>query len=269
MTKYLWMNLRSLLTNPYLLFWSIAFVEFWVFMWVYVFGTGIPNVEAAVLGYCATAFGPIVILSISSAASGIAMTILYASKSVRYITKYTKLSPSRFLAENLLSSVLALLVISGVMFVSLLGVFSSKFGLTPLPKAPIGLSLIILLAALFEYLLSLFLSLLLVYLRAPRAASFISFVPLVLGFLPYISLWINFGSAVYVSPFNCIASLCYYYYSGDIPPTGGFFMPGANTLVDVNLASVSLVGWLIALILIDVYLLSKMRGVGMEEVRII
>jgi hypothetical protein len=32
------MNVKSLLTNPYLIFWSILFIEFWVFMWVFVFG---------------------------------------------------------------------------------------------------------------------------------------------------------------------------------------------------------------------------------------
>ena len=38
MTKYLKMNAKSLLTNPYILFWSILYIEFWVFMYAYIFG---------------------------------------------------------------------------------------------------------------------------------------------------------------------------------------------------------------------------------------
>jgi hypothetical protein len=38
-------------------------------------------------------------------------------------------------------------------------------------------------------------------------------------------------------------------------------------LVDVNLALVSLIAWTSFFILIDVLLLRKMRGVGVEEIR--
>ena len=48
MTRYFSMRVKSLLTNPYLLFWSIAFIEFWVLMWFFVFGKWIPSMEEAV-----------------------------------------------------------------------------------------------------------------------------------------------------------------------------------------------------------------------------
>ena len=124
------------------------------------------------------------------------------------------------------------------------------------------------LGTLFIYALSLFLNLFIVTLRAPRSASFISFLPLILAFTAYSALWIDFGSAVYLSPFNCITSVCYYYFSGESPPTGNFFMPGEKTLVNVGLSLSSLIIWLVFLLILDILLLKKMRGVGVEDIRI-
>lgn len=267
MTRYLQMNAKSLLTNPYILFWSILFIEFWVLMWAYIFGNYIPQVEEAVRIYTATAYGNLLMLSLSGASVTIASSLLYSSKSIRYVTKYTKLSPSRFLLENLASSLIALLAISAVMFISVTGVFFARFGLVIMPVDTIGLSFSIFLSTLFIYALSLFLDFLIVILRAPKSASFISFLPLILAFTAYASLWVDIKNAVYFSPFNCIVSVCYYYFSGQIPPTGNFLIQGEKILVNVGLAMASLVAWSLLLMILDVILLKKMRGVGVEEIR--
>ena len=267
MTKYLKMNTKSLLTNPYILFWSILFIEFWVLMWAYVFGSYIPQTEEGVRIYSATAYGTLLMLSLSGAAVTVASSLLYSSKSIRYVTKYTKLSPSRFLLENLSSSLIALLTISAVMFSSVLVVFFVRFGFFVLPMNVVGLSFSIVLSTLFMYALSLFLNLLIVVTRAPKSASFISFLPLILAFTAYSSLWIDIKNAAYLSPFNCIVSICYYYFSGQVPPTGNFFMQGEKTLVNMGLTVASLVAWLALLIILDVVLLKKMRGIGVEDIR--
>jgi len=267
MTRYLGMHLRSLITNPYLIFWSVLFIEFWIIMWAYVFGGYIPPIEEAVRDYTATAYGTLVILSLSGAAVTIASSLLHSSKSIRYVTKYTRLSPSRFLFENLVSSVLALLVLCVVMFASVITVFTIRFGMFPLPVSPMGLVFAMFTGALFMYALAFFLNVSMVVLRAGRSASFISFVPLLLGFLPYFSLWVDFGAAVYVSPFNCLTSLCYYFFSGKAAPTGGYLISTTKTFVDLNLVLLSLSAWLAMLIAMDILLLKKMRGIGVEEIR--
>jgi len=268
MTKYFEMNVKSLLTNPYLIFWSILFIEFWILMWVFVFGNEIPPLEEAVRLYMASAYGNLLILSLSGACVTIGGSILYSSKSIRYVTKYTRLSPSRFLFENLVSSLVVLLIVCAVMLLSVIALFYSKFALFIVPVNPIGLAGSLLLSTLFIYALSLFLNLLIVTLKAPKSANFISFLPLIFGFVSYSALWIDFKAAVYVSPFNCITSICYFAASGEIPPAGNFFAPpNSQTLVDVNLALISLIAWTVVLIVVDVLLLRKMRGVGVEEIR--
>jgi hypothetical protein len=272
MTKYLEMNAKSLLTNPSLFFWSILFIEFWVFMWAYVFGgsSGIPPMEEAVRAYTAMGYGNLLMLSLSGACTTIANSLLYSSRSVRFITKYTKLSPTRFLIENLLSSLAVLLVISGIMFMSVFFVFSSKFGLFPLPVNPAGLAIGTFIGTLFIYALSLFLNFIIIVLKAPKSASFlISFLSLILGYTAYMALWVDFGVASYILPFNCIVSVCYYFFTGQSPPTGNYFTQHTGTLVDANLALASLMIWVIMLIILDVVLLKKMRGIGLEEMRIV
>jgi len=267
LTKYLGMNAKSLLTNPYILFWSILFIEFWVLMWAYIFGNYIPQAEEPIRIYTATAYGNLLMLSLSGASVTIASSLLYSSKSIRYVTKYTKLSPSRFLLENLISSLIALLAISAVMFISVIGVFFARFGLVVMPIDVAGLSFSIFLGTLFIYAMALFLNFSVIILRAPKSASFISFLPLILAFTAYASLWIDFGNVTYFSPFNCIVSICYYYFSGQAPPTGNFLIQDGQTLVNGSITISSLIAWSIILMMLNVVLLRKMRGVGVEEIR--
>ncbi|MEM2906385.1 MAG: hypothetical protein QW587_11725 [Candidatus Bathyarchaeia archaeon] len=186
---------------------------------------------------------------------------------MRYVTKYTRLSPSRFLFENLVSLVLGLLVISVVMFASVVHRVHGQVRNAPSPSQPDRFGFAMLLGALFMYALAFFLNASMVVLRAGRSASFISFVPLLLGFLPYFSLWVDFSNAVYISPFNCLTSLCYYFFSGKAAPTGGFLTPGTKSFVDLNIVLLSLSAWLALLIVTDMLLLRKMRGIGVEEIR--
>jgi hypothetical protein len=268
-TRYFTLSLKTALTRPELIFWAIIFVEFWVLMWAYVFGVYIPAHEEAVKDYVSTAYGGLTILSLSATATTIAYALIHSSKSIKFVTKYTRLSPSRFMVENAVSSITVLLIVSAIMFASMIIVFWHRFGLLVLPHNPPGLFAATLLSAVFLYAFSSFLSLLIVVLRAPRSASFIAFVPLMLGFLAYASLWIDFRVIAYISPFNCISSLFYHYYSGKQPVTGGIFMPGDKELMDTMLTASSLTTWTITLLILDIILLRRMRGVGIEEIRIV
>ena len=269
MTKYFSLNLKLLLTNPSLIFWAIIFVEYWVFMWVFVFSGGLPPIEEAVKNYVSLAYGSLVMISLSAVATAICDELIYSSKSIKFVTKYTKLSPVKFLVENFASCFIVLLITSAVMFASVVGLFCYKFGILVLPENALGLIAISLLSAIFLYALSAFLSLLLVVLRAPKSASFLSFVPLILSFLAYGSLWTDFKNLAYTSPYNCITALCYHFFSGRQPVTGAFLMSNGENLMSVPLSAVSLIAWTLALLILVVVLLRKMKGVGIEEIRLV
>jgi len=269
LTKYFSLNLKLLLTNPSLIFWAIIFVEYWVFMWVFVFSGGLPPIEEAVKNYVSLAYGSLVMISLSAVATAICDELIYSSKSIKFVTKYTKLSPVKFLVENFASCFIVLLITSAVMFASVVGLFCYKFGMLVLPENALGLVAISLLSAIFLYALSAFLSLLLVVLRAPKSASFLSFIPLILSFLAYGSLWTDFKNLAYTSPYNCITALCYHFFSGRQPVTGAFLMSNGENLMSVPLSAVSLIAWTLALLILVVVLLRKMKGVGIEEIRLV
>ncbi len=258
-----------LLTNPSLIFWAIIFIEYWVFMWAYIFGAGLPPIEEAIRDYTSLAYGSLIVISLSAAATSICYELIYSSKSIKFVTKYTKLSPLRFLAENFTSCFIVLLIVSAIMFASVIGVFCHKFGMFIFPENIAGLIAISLLSAIFLYALSAFLSLLLVVSRAPKSMSFISFTPLILSFLAYGSLWVDFKIFAYISPFNCITALCYHFFSGKQPVTGAFFMSGEKNLMNVTLSAISLGAWTVILLFFAVVLLRKMKGVGIEEIRLV
>ena len=136
-----------------------------------------------------------------------------------------------------------------------------------MPVDAVGLFFSIFLGTLFIYALALFLNFSVIILRAPKSASFISSLPLILAFTAYASLWIDFGNVTYFSPFNCIVSVCYYYFSGHAPPTGNFLIQGEQNLVNISLVIGSLAAWSTILMVLNVVLLRKMKGVGVEGIR--
>jgi len=269
LTKYFSLSLKALLFNPALIFWAVLFVEYWVLMWAYVFGASVPAYEGAVRDYTSMAYGSLTIISLSAVATGIADSLIHASKSIKFVTKYTRLSPSKFVAENMASSLIVLLMVSAIMFCSMIGVFWHKFGVLILTENPLGLLSTAFLSAIFLYAFSAFLSFLVVVLRAPKSASFVTFIPLILSFLSYSSLWIDLKIFAYVSPFNCISALFYHYFSGKQPVTGGFFTANEKWFMDVTLTACSMIAWTITMLILVVTLLKRMRGVGIEEIRLV
>ncbi|AFH42001.1 hypothetical protein [Fervidicoccus fontis] len=137
------------------------------------------------------------------------------------------------------------------------------------PENTLGLVVSSLLSAVFLYAFSAFLSLLMIVLKSPKSASFVTAVPLMLSFLSYSSLWLNLKASAYISPFNCISALFYYYFSGNEPATGGYFTSGGKELMNVTLTAFSLIGWTIIMLILAIILLRKMRGVSIEEIRLV
>jgi len=267
-TKYMSTLTKRMLTRIELIFWSILFVEFWVAMWILVFAKYTPPIKEAQVAQVSTAYGSLLLISLSSVAVSIAYTTLYASKAVRYVTKFTRLSPLKYLLENTLSSLIVLLVVSAVILSSVVAAFSWRFNVTILPNSMPGIAASTLLGALLTYLLGLLVGLALVVFRAPRSASFAAYLPLMLGFISYSALWVDFGKATYLLPYNCLTALCYYFYSGFTPLTGAYVMSGGS-LVSVRLAAASLIAYIALLAAVDVVLLRKIYGVGVEEIRVV
>jgi len=272
MTLYFRLKVKDLLTNAELLGWSIAFMEFWVFMWFFVFSPekleGPWDVYAAKVG-ASMAFCFLGLLSISAVAVSLAYYIFYASRAARYITKFTRLGPGAFVAEDFAASLMVILVVAGVMYASVVAGAYARWGIVPAVENPLGVIADLVAVGIAVYLLAYALALAVIVARKTRAISMVSFVPLILGFVAYSQLWVDMGWLTYVIPLSSVPALVMYHASGVQPPTGAYLkwlwgvkMPAA----DLRLAATSLVAWMAAFVAASVVLVRVSRGVAIEEI---
>ncbi|MHC1627233.1 MAG: hypothetical protein ACXQTI_00155 [Candidatus Nezhaarchaeales archaeon] len=274
MTIYLKLKIKDLLTNPELLGWGIGFIEFWVIMWIFVFTRMPPKtiwLEYFVNVNAATAFSFLGLLSMSSVAIGLAYSIFYESRAARYITKFTKLSPKAFLFEDFLGSLAALLVFVAVIYFSIMAATYAKWGIVPILDNPLGVLIDLIISGIALYWFAYALALTIIVTRRTRAISMISFVPLIIAFIAYSQLWVDFGSLIYVIPLSTIPSLLMYHATGIVPPTGSYltWLSGSKPLMPVNLrlAAISLFIWIIIFLTVSLVMLRKSRGIPLEEIR--
>lgn len=281
MTKYFAIYLKALVTRPNLIFWGVIWIAIWVGIWVYVYGSNISVSSVDIVRqYQSLTYGSIYAVMISTTATTLTFSLVYSSRAVRYVTKYTKLSPSRYQLENTLSSLVMMIIYSIIYFVMVIGFFYSKYGLAILPQKPLELVVTTLLSSLFMYTFSFLLHLLVIISGAPRLMNQIAgFTPLILGLLLgyFVPLFTDIREVAVASPFNMIVTLSYYSYSGERLPTGNYIAylsyrnyPGGSlgsNLVDPWVAVLTLITWTAGLSLLNLALLKKARGISIEEIR--
>ncbi|MEM4576693.1 MAG: hypothetical protein QW701_04440 [Candidatus Nezhaarchaeales archaeon] len=275
MTAYLKYKLKELLTNVELLGWSIGFIEFWVFMWVFVF-TPVSMVDEWTKVFLQVntglAYSFLGVLSMAAAGAGLTGSIYRGSIPTRYITKFSRLGPALYLLEDFLASLVAILVYVLVIFVSVIGLSYARWGVIALPYSPVGIFAGLLMAAVTFYWLSYAFSLPIVVTKRIRALTMASYMPLILGFIAYSQLWIDFGSAVYFVPVVPLIGLLAYHGAGMYPPTGAYlgwlYSDKLYQALNLRLAAVSSITWIAILIVISMLLLRKSRGVSIEEIKL-
>ena len=274
LTVYLKLKIKDMLTNPELIGWGIGFVEFWVFMWLFVFSSGKVETEYIkyfVQGNSAMAFSFLSLISIASIGISLAYSFLYVSRSARFITKFTKASPSIFLLEDFLGSLIALLIIVGVIYFSILTGSYIKWGIFPIPENPVGVLIDLILSGVSMYWFSYMLILILIVTRRTGSLTMASYIPLILAFISYSQLWVDLGNLAYVIPFCSIPPLIMYHATGAIPPIGSYlwWLSSSSLLTPVNLrlAAISTFSWMAIFIIISLILLRKSRGIPVEEIR--
>lgn len=275
MTLYFKLKIKSYLTDPQLLGWSIGFIEFWVLMWIFIFSANVSvnnvwnvYVVKTNVSLAYSFLGP---LSLSSVAIGLTYGFFYMSKTARFITKYTKLSPLRLLIEDFISSIIVMLITVSVIIVSVIGLAYFKWGVVAIPENIIGVYIDLTLGSILLYWLAYMIALILIITRMTKALSMSSFIPLIVGFIAYSELWVDFNNLAYIIPLASLPALIIYHSTNSIPPTGAYlkwlFSNERVPLINLRLASISVFAWIGIFILVTLLLLRKSRGVDIEEIR--
>ena len=283
MTKYLRYKVRSVVLHPAILAWSIGFTLFWVFMWVFVFSKGLldyrgePWYAEAVKSNIGLAYGSLGLIALGSVAAGLTDGVHHASVSIRYVTKYTRLGPRRFILEDTLASLLSLSIVALVIIIATILLARVRFGVLATPKKPLQLALDLVLAGLMLYELSMILGYLIVLVGRPRLRGFITMVPLLLSFIAYATIFTDLGNTIaYIFPFNSFLALAVYHSTALEPPGSGFlwWITGyymgsqAYSPVDIPLLYASLVLWILVLAALLVIVVRRARGIPVEAARI-
>ncbi|PSN89634.1 hypothetical protein B9Q03_08385 [Candidatus Marsarchaeota G2 archaeon OSP_D] len=259
---------KTLLTNRALWGWGVLFMVFWLIIGGFVESTGLPKGNHMVaLSYTASWYGLINLFSLSSLAISIAFSLIYSTHSLAYSFRYTRLKPSSYLVNLVASSLIMGVILSVLMLVSTYAIFSYKLGAGVAPANPALTLPIAALSGVFMYAFATLLVLILINSLGLKNQSFVSFIPLLLGYVfGFLQLFLSLPSLViYASPLSAIQDLLYYAYSGQ-PVPSVLSNPSSQTLRTPYL-TVSLVAWTLVLLVADSILLRKIKPRSIEEAR--
>jgi len=273
--KYLKLHIKSMLSHPSILGWGVGGTIIWAALGAFIFSAEfLKTLEGSSIGYYVSAlyytagwFGCLSLYSFSTLATGLMFNIFYSTASVVYASKFTKLTPVKYYIYNVLSSLLIFLVLSLFTLASVYGFYSYSFKVNLYPRNIMLILVFSLIAGLFLYLLSMLLTLLPIVLGHPKAVTTIAYAPMIFAMVfSYAQLYLYFTGIeeiICLSPFNNIISLLAYGYTGmNIPIT---FTSPEEGFINIYTCLTSLICWLVALSVINIYIIKKMKAVSPYE----
>lgn len=258
---------KGILSNRNLWFWGVAFMIFWLFLYAFSFAQGVPDTQVALLQFSAVSYGSIALFSLSSLAIAVAYTIYYSSSALAYGFRYTRLTPMSYVGTLIGSSSALGIILSVIMLICTFGIFSAKFGFNLSPVDAAGAIGVSALAGIFMMTFAMFLVLLVVNYMGLQNINLVEFVPLILAFgfgLSTISTALPTG-IIYASPYNAIQSLLYLTYGG-VAPHAQLTDPTSSVL-NWQYLLISLIAWIILFLLVDSFLLRRLKPRQVEEGR--
>ncbi|MCL5681463.1 MAG: hypothetical protein M1515_05440 [Candidatus Thermoplasmatota archaeon] len=259
--------LKSLFSSKIILFWSVGFVIFWLFMGVFVFTAGLSLSGNGIIGYASIWYSVSSILSIAAIGVSISFSIYYSSSSLAYLFRNSKLSSYRYYLESSIATGVFFTAVGIIFLFVLMAFFYLKFHVIIYPHI-LWLSIILFLSSgILFYSLSVILVLIFNNWLGLKNINFISFIPLFLGYgFGYSALFYELPGGLLYS--NIISPLEYLYvfsFTGQTP-----WVELINPLskhVSIVLCASSLIIWIIILLTMALLLIRRIKGSYVEEAR--
>lgn len=259
---------KSILSNQRLWIAGVAQMFLWLFLIAYVFSGGhVTATEATIIRQTSVWYGYITLAVFAVLAMTLAAAISYATYSLAYSFKFTKLTPVSYISNLIASSSVLGIFLSLIMIVATFVIFSSRFGFSLLPSEPlmaIGISAI---AGIFEFSFGAFLVLVIVNYLGLQSQGPLNFFPVMLSIL--LGLSQAFAALpkllIYTSPFNEIESLLYQAYSGQAPHL--LLSDSTTAVLSWEPLLLGLIAWIALLVSVDAILLKRLKPRQVEEGR--
>jgi hypothetical protein len=259
---------KALLRNKSLWGWGVLFMFFWLFLGAFVESNSLPKNALLTLSPSTSSWYSVIsMFSLSTLGISISFSLIYATHSLAYSFRYTKLRPMTYLTNLGAASGIVGVTLGVIMLLSTYALFSYKFGVNLAPANPVLAVIVAAVTGVFMYALGMFLVLLLINFLGLKNESFVSFVPLILAYgFGFTQLYAKLpASLLYASPYNAIQGLMFHAYSGQ-PIPQEFTASNGLTLEPLTLG-VSLVAWIALLILLDSVMLRRIKPREIEEAR--
>ncbi len=258
-------TLKSLFRNKTIWFWGIIYVVIWLLMGVFLWSSSIDI--KYIKEYAGIWFAVDSIFSISAIAVSLSYGIYFASTSLAYLFRNSSLKPKKFYFDNLISVGIFFIIIGTFLELRETILFKIKYGIIIFPSNfPLSI-LLFFVSGLIFYSFSIILVILINNYVGLKNISFVSFIPMILGMvLGYSALYVKIPDSLLYTNFYT-PTLYLYVYSYVLKTPWIVLSNPFSGNVNLDLCIISLIGWLAMLIIISIYLLTKIRASNIEEVR--
>lgn len=258
--------LKALAANRYVWGWGVGFMAFFLVLGAFGFSQGVGSGPSTILWFTASWFGLTTLFAFGAASVTVSYTIFYASSSLAYAFRFTRLRPASFVLGLLVGVVAVGLVQTGAMLLVSALLFSAHFHQWVLPVNPVGAIAVAIPSAMFIGVFSLLTVLIALNYVSARSINAIVWVPYMLTFsLGFAQLfgtlpaWFEYGS-----PFNDMLALLVMAYRG--APVSITFANSGSAL-DWRVLLGVLLAWIAAFLLLTQRLVRSIRAQDIEALR--
>ncbi|WP_337860682.1 hypothetical protein [Ferroplasma sp.] len=258
--------IKNIISSKRLWAFGVFFMIFWLFMGAYVFGFVSYN-QSTVLYSSSVWFGIISVVAVSTLAITVALSIYYASFSLSYAFKFSKLKPYQYTINFMLASAIMGTIMGIVMMVFTSLFFGNKSGYKIIPKFPLEILGISALGSIFMFLLAMLLIIAVNNYLGLKNVSFVSFIPLLLTYIfGFTQLSIKLPEyLIYLSPFTEISDLLFYLFDGHSPRR--ILDNPASSIINPYYLAFYLSMWIVIFFIVDIILLKRIKPANIEEAR--
>ncbi|MGC9166898.1 MAG: hypothetical protein ACP5GR_04540 [Thermoplasmata archaeon] len=258
--------LKTLLKNKTVWFWGLLYVTIWLFLGVFVWGNSIDR--NYLKDYAGIWFAFDSIISISSISVTLSYSIYYASSSLAYLFRNSSMKPFKYYMENMFSIGTFFVIMGTILELIEIILFSIRFNMIILPNNIILTVILFFISGMIFYSFSMILVIIMNNYLGLKNVGFVSFIPMIISWLlSYSILYIKLPSYVIYS--NFITTLTYIFTYSFIEKTPSIILTDPfSPHINVFICTLSIIAWLILLMPICIYSLSKIRASSIEEARV-
>lgn len=259
---------RALVSNKYLWFWGVFFSFMWAVLGAFVIDRSLLTSTNAI-GVTAAWYSIITLISFSSIAVTLVMSLGWSANALVFSFKFSKLSRTKYLLDLIIAwiPIAIFLAIFSILFTGAIFYLASGVNVFPGYISFIETFLLDSLVGIFFMLLAILLiSLVLSYLNL-KFVTFLSFIPMLLVFA--LSYQMITGSVpklmAYISPWNSMPILLFALYTNTKPVNS--FISTSPIILNWLILLISIVLWLLAIFVLDIYVFKKIKPQDIEAMR--